>query len=39
MLNEQQVNTSKPSDPVWLELPVNSRIVLNGIAGINIFKA
>ena len=39
MLNEQQVNTSKPSDPEWLELPVNSRIVLNGIAGINIFKA
>jgi hypothetical protein len=39
MLNEKQVNTSKADNPVWVELPVNSRIVLNGIAGINIFKA
>ena len=39
MLNEKQVSTSKPANPEWTELPVNSRIVLNGIAGINIFKA
>lgn len=38
ILNE---NTVKPSDkdkPEWTELPLNSRIVLNGIVGINIFK-
>ena len=39
MLNEKQVQQSKDNKPHWVELPVNSRIVLNGIAGINIFKA
>lgn len=38
MLNEKQVANSTLSNPEWIELPVNSRIVLNGIAGINIFK-
>jgi hypothetical protein len=39
MLNEKQVQASQGSKPHWVELPVNSRIVLNGIAGINIFKS
>jgi hypothetical protein len=39
MLNEKQIQSSQNGKPHWVELPVNSRIVLNGIAGINIFKA
>lgn len=39
VVNEKQVIHSNPGSPEWVELPVNSRIVLNGIAGINIFKA
>lgn len=38
MLNEQEVRRSVPGAPQWVELPVNSRIVLNGIVGVNIFK-
>ena len=38
LLNEKEVPRSKPDQPQWTELPVNSRIVLNGIVGINIFK-
>jgi hypothetical protein len=38
LLNEQEVQQSKPGAPVWTELPLNSRIVLNGIVCINIFK-
>ena len=39
MLNEKEVQRSTPEEPMWVELPVNSRIVLNGIVGINIFKS
>lgn len=39
VLNEHEVSTSTPDNPEWLELPLNSNIVLNGIVGINIFKA
>lgn len=39
VLNEKQIQSSQSTKPHWVELPVNSRIVLNGIAGINIFKA
>ncbi|TDH26570.1 hypothetical protein EXU57_10800 [Segetibacter sp. 3557_3] len=39
VLNEQEVAACEPGKPTWVELPVNSRIVLNGIVGINIFKA
>ncbi|MBB2148652.1 hypothetical protein [Pedobacter gandavensis] len=39
ILNENLVERSNPDDPKWVELPVNSRIILNGIIGINIFKA
>ena len=38
ILNEKEVKRSDPASPVWTELPVNSRIMLNGIVGINIFK-
>jgi hypothetical protein len=38
ILNENAVKHSERSDPEWTELPLNSRIVLNGIVGINIFK-
>ena len=39
LLNEKQVNPSSMDNILWTELPVNSRIVLNGIVGINIFKS
>lgn len=39
ILNEQLVERSNPDDPKWVELPVNSKIILNGIIGVNIFKA
>ncbi|WEK21699.1 MAG: hypothetical protein P0Y49_11190 [Candidatus Pedobacter colombiensis] len=39
ILNENLVERSNPDDPKWTELPVNSRIILNGIIGVNIFKA
>lgn len=38
ILNEKLVERSNPDNPRWVELPVNSRIVLNGIIGVNIFK-
>lgn len=38
LVNENEVKTSSKDEPVWTELPLNSRIVLNGIVGINIFK-
>ena len=39
VLNERELGPSKPDSPQWTELPLNSNIVLNGIVGINIFKA
>lgn len=39
ILNENLVEKSNYEDPKWVELPLNSRIILNGIIGINIFKA
>jgi hypothetical protein len=39
ILNELEVTASDKNNPVWVELPVNSRMVLNGIVGINIFKS
>lgn len=38
ILNEKEVEQSNIHSPAWTELPVNSRIVLNGIVGVNIFK-
>lgn len=38
VLNEKEVARSEESSPQWAELPFNSRILLNGIVGVNIFK-
>ncbi len=39
IVNENEVLKSSIENPSWVELPVNSRMVLNGIVGINIFKS
>jgi hypothetical protein len=39
LVNENEVALSNVNNPAWVHLPVNSRIVLNGIVGINIFKS
>ena len=38
LLNEKEITRSNVDQPGWTELPFNSRIMLNGIVGINIFK-
>ena len=38
ILNENEVVNSTRASPVWTDLPLNSRIVLNGIVCLNIFK-
>jgi hypothetical protein len=38
LVNEREVLRTNINHPEWTELPINSRIVLNGIVGINIFK-
>jgi hypothetical protein len=38
-MNEVAVNRSDVNSPVWTELPVNSRLLLNGIIGVNLFKS
>ena len=38
IVNEILIERSDINGPKWSELPVNSRIMLNGIIGINIFK-
>ncbi|MXV16769.1 hypothetical protein [Hufsiella ginkgonis] len=38
-LNEVAVPRSDVNTPVWTEVPVNSRMLLNGIIGLNLFKA
>ncbi|MFD0792155.1 hypothetical protein ACFQZX_00925 [Mucilaginibacter litoreus] len=37
-LNEERVERSDINSPKWIELPVNSRMLLNGIIGLNLFK-
>ena len=39
VLNEIEVEKSDVNSPSWVELPVNSKILLNGIVGVNIFKS
>ncbi|MEJ7586753.1 MAG: hypothetical protein WKI04_04245 [Ferruginibacter sp.] len=39
IVNEHEISKSELQKPVWTDLPVNSRIVLNGIVGINLFKS
>ena len=38
IVNENEVKNSDKDAPLWADLPMNSRIVLNGIVSINIFK-
>jgi hypothetical protein len=38
LLNEKEVVRSDLSAPAWVELPINSKMLLNGIVGISIFK-
>ncbi|MEO6149750.1 MAG: hypothetical protein ABIN95_04770 [Mucilaginibacter sp.] len=38
-MNEVAVKRSDTNAPVWVELPVNSRLLLNGIIGVNLFKS
>jgi len=38
LLNEKEIGRSDVSAPAWVELPFNSKMLLNGIVGINIFK-
>jgi len=39
IVNENEITLSDINNPSWVHLPVNSRIVLNGIVGVNIFKS
>ena len=39
IVNEKEVLRSDVNNPSWTELPLNSKIMLNGIIGINIFKS
>ena len=39
IVNEKQVALSDDRNPLWMELPMNSKLVLNGIVGINVFKS
>ncbi len=39
LVNEREVKKSNMTNPVWTELPVNSKLVLNGIIAMNLFKA
>ena len=38
IVNENEIKNSYKDAPLWTDLPVNPRIVLNGIVSINIFK-
>lgn len=38
-MNEVTIDRSDVNAPVWVELPVNSRLLLNGIVGVNLFKS
>jgi len=38
IVNENEVKNSYRDAPFWTDLPMNSKIVLNGIVSINIFK-
>jgi len=38
IVNENEVKNSYKDTPLWTDLPMNSKIVLNGIVSINIFK-
>jgi hypothetical protein len=39
LLNENDVPKSDINSPQWVEAPLNSRLLLNGIVGVNLFKS
>ncbi len=39
LVNEKLIKMSTEDAPAWSELPYNSKLVLNGIVGINIYKS
>jgi hypothetical protein len=39
IVNEKEVAKSSVDNPSWTDLPINSKLVLNGIISINIYKA
>ena len=39
LVNEKEVERSDINSPAWVVLPINSKILLNGIVGVNIFKS
>ncbi len=39
VINEKPFAASDIKNPEWTELPINSKLVLNGIVGINIYKS
>jgi hypothetical protein len=39
IVNEKEIAQSDVHSPTWTELPINSRMILNGIIGVNIFKS
>jgi len=39
IVNEKELPISNRDNPAWSELPLNSKLVLNGIVGINVFKS
>ena len=39
IVNEKEVERSDINSPAWVHLPINSKILLNGIIGVNIFKS
>lgn len=39
IMNEKPLVASDINKPVWTELPLNSKLILNGIVGINVYKS
>lgn len=39
LVNEKEIKRSDISHPEWIEIPINSKLMLNGIVGINLFKS
>lgn len=39
VLNEKEISYTDLRNPAWTELPLNSKLVLNGIVGVNVFKS
>lgn len=39
LVNEKEIKRSDVAAPAWNELPLNSKMVLNGIVGLNLFKS